>query len=177
MQKLKLGDKRWATISNQEEIYKQCPECGEKYWSLCSKDYPLCKSCGIKVGKTYIGQEGHPYIRLAETDPYYSMTVSKSLMGNGWVRVSRYTLAQSLGRCLTESEQVWHQDKDNQNNKLENLILRTVGRKREETEEETRKTRNYKFGYEQGYEVGYEEGFCEGEKFKRRGVERKVASD
>ena len=152
-----MNEQRIGIISRMPEVQKVCPECGRNYWSRADKDYPSCKACGTKVGKISV-ISGFNYIRLSEDDPYYSMNATVSnLMGRGWVRLSRYTMAKHLGRCLTENEQVWHKSKNKLDDALENLELHTFLPKPEQTEEQTRGTRAYKFGYEEGFEAGYEE--------------------
>ena len=152
-----IGERRIGTISRKEEICKVCIDCGKEFWGRMDKNYMTCRDCGIKVGKT-VAIGGFNYIRLSADDPYYSMSaIVSNLMGRGWVRLSRYTMAKHLGRCLTENEQVWHKSKNKLDDALENLELHTFLPKPEQTEEQTRGTRAYKFGYEEGFEAGYEE--------------------
>lgn len=121
----KVGERRLGSLHLLEEIYKICPECQQGYWSRVDKNYPFCRTCGTKVGKRYIGQRGDIYIRLAEADLYYPMTVSLPLMGEGWIREARLVMAKKLGRYLEKGELVSHKDGDKANNSPDNLTIRS----------------------------------------------------
>ena len=118
-----VGEKRLDPMFLRQEIYKSCPECEAGYWCRIDKDYPTCRECGTKVGKKYVNQTGDIYIRLAEDDPYYTMTVSLSLLGSGWVREARLVMAKKLGRCLKKNELIGHKDKSKDNNSPSNLFV------------------------------------------------------
>ena len=169
----KVGDRRLRTISRREEIYKTCVDCKRGFWSRIDKDYKSCRLCGTKVGRTLVVR-GFNYIRLAKDDPYYPMCPT-TFLGSDWLRLSRYTMAKKLGRCLSELEQVWHLDKNKLNDAPDNLILKTIERQAtEEIETTARRTKNYKFGFDEGFATGYEEGLRDNGGDTLTFVERKV---
>uniref|UniRef100_A0A6H2A5E5 Uncharacterized protein n=1 Tax=viral metagenome TaxID=1070528 RepID=A0A6H2A5E5_9ZZZZ len=159
----KIGETRLGSISHRTEVYKICPDCKQGFWSRADKEYPCCKSCWAKEGRIAL-LGGYNYIKISETDLYYTMCPTTALPGNGWLRLSRYTMAKHLGRCLEEDEQVYHKNLDSLDDNLNNLRVHKIV---ERSEEDTRKTRAYKFGYKEGYDVGYEEGYGEGQTSKQ----------
>lgn len=145
------------------QTLRTCDECGKKFWA--SKDYTRCWECVNKVGAEVV-VNGFTYVKLAEDDPHYGMCPKAvGFFGKGWVRKSRYVMAQQLGRDLTEDEQVYHRNRVKSDDNPENLYLHTIQHR---SEEDVRKFRSYKFGYEEGYEEGlaqsYDEGYAQGHK-------------
>ena len=130
MREPKIGTKR-LSVFNQPEIYRACPECGLKFWCRMIRDendvliarYPTCKACGTKPGSTYTLKQGGTYIRLDKNDPFYPMSISLSLLGDGWVRTTRLSMAKSLGRCLDETEVVIRKSGDKNDDRPENFFV------------------------------------------------------
>jgi len=87
--------------------------------------YSLCTRCLDTPGHEITDKKGKTYIRLAESDPYYEMTMKNyGLFGKGWTAKTRYVMAQHLGRCLERCECIIHKDRNKDNYAIDNLILR-----------------------------------------------------
>jgi hypothetical protein len=162
-----LGDIQFSTIGNNKQVYKVCPDCGRNFWCRVDKDWKTCRLCAVKVGKTYINQAGVTYIKLDKDDQFYPMTVSLSLMGSGWVRLTRLILAKHLGRCLEEGEAVFHRNRNKNDNTIENLYLSQPKPKKANSPEDTKMyNKGYQVGYEEGCKEGYDKCFAEYQQFR-----------
>jgi len=111
-------------------IWNKCPNCGyEKWRQLGSIDkYFKCRRCmhkgkikekngAWKGGVKHLGT-GYIMVRLYPDDPYYSMCNE-----SGYVFEHRLVMAQHLGRCLHDWEEVHHRDSIKTHNTPDNLFV------------------------------------------------------
>lgn len=109
-----------------------CPICGEQVWHQRKDLNRVCKKCAYKArntrkGKDHPNWKGGRYLRL---DGYYAMQMpedslyrSMAFDRRGYVLEHRLLVAQSIGRCLLNSEVVHHINGDKSDNRLANLEL------------------------------------------------------
>ena len=110
-------------------ILRTCPSCGRKDWTSRAngKDEPRsprCGSCASRIRITEHHEEmihgGRMLVKLDVDSPYHPM-----VRKNGTVLRSRFVMAESLGRCLTEEEKVHHVSGNVGDDSITNLKLMT----------------------------------------------------
>jgi len=112
-------------------VWDACPDCGTERWIKLNTQGSLCVSCATRRGasggnsRRWKGgrrfakngifltiQPDHPFIAMANK-------IGKTYQ----IAEHRLAMAQHLGRCLDTWEIVHHINRDNYDNRLENLLL------------------------------------------------------
>jgi hypothetical protein len=108
---------------------RRCLACGERFYARRSDKTRYCSTrCGLlgerhpqwRGGKH--SQKGYILIRLVDDGHMAASMRDKA----GYVAEHRLVMAVALGRPLRDGEQVHHINGDKQDNRLENLELRTT---------------------------------------------------
>jgi hypothetical protein len=103
-------------------IWAACSKCGIPRWVHFVHGKPrneLCDHCRRwKSNGRIITSQGYVAVKLNTNDLYYPM-IGK----DGYVLEHRLIMAQSLGKCLEESELVHHKNEVKTDNRRENLEL------------------------------------------------------
>ena len=114
-------------IGEEQLRLTECSQCGKEYWGKRSWEN-LCWLCWNVPGRKRVSKggkmKGCVWVKLAEDDPMYPMTVFLGVLGKGWIQENRLVVARKLGRCLESDERVWRKNKDRSDNRIENLQLR-----------------------------------------------------
>ena len=115
---------------NSKNIWELCPNCGVPRWvQLKAKGkYPKCRKClnkgkigkvnGMWKGGKKLNHKGYILVRKYPDNPYYEMANPA-----GYVFEHRLVMAQHLGRCLHDWEEVHHRDSIKTHNTPDNLFV------------------------------------------------------
>ncbi len=142
--------KHFPSGQRQPAVEKQCEICGtvapvlerelargrgQTCSRLCNGKWQAIHRVGIRKrgysspGDVKLGpsREGYLVERVSDADMCIDMSLSKSRGGthDGWVLQHRLVMARSLGRPLTRREQVHHRNGVKDDNRIENLQLRS----------------------------------------------------
>lgn len=80
----------------------------------------------VPLGTRRVDADGYVVVKVGRTWPFWPPDFAGSAGGRGaWVREHRMVMAEFLGRPLDSREQVHHVNGDRQDNRLENLQLRS----------------------------------------------------
>lgn len=139
--------------SRQKAELRNCEFCGEEFvvasrligrqapksGNFCSKEHSNLFHAPLRLGQRK--KNGAPpgsvkphslgkYLleRVAANDPFLGMSIAMTDKGkfpNGWVFQHRLVMARALGRSLTKTETVHHINGNRQDNRVENLQLRS----------------------------------------------------
>ena len=113
-------------------IWDACPDCGTERWIKRNTKGNLCKSCALRRHATgesnnrWNGGRRHAKNGLFIIIPSDSLFIPMARMvagGRYEVAEHRLVMAQSLGRCLKPWEIVHHINRNNYDNRIENLLL------------------------------------------------------
>lgn len=168
-----LGYKRGNPYSKY--IWVKCLICDKGYWVYLRHSKPatlLCRSCSAKEakkrhpqprgeynknwkgGRRYTG-DGHIEVKIPPESPFYSMVVQRR-----YVLEHRLVMAKYLNRCLTSKELVHHVNGIKDDNRIENLQLRTL--------------QTHPLSYQAGYRSGYQKGYGDGNKQKYDDLKKQI---
>ncbi len=150
----KSEDVGYPTINKTRHMWCVCPGCKKERWvQLRSGNLPVshfCRVCAnsgdrnpIWKGGRYTHNTGYTMVLLSRDDPFLAMAST-----NHYVFEHRLVMAQHLGRCLTRQEVVHHKNGLKEDNRLENLELKTMGQHSAE--------------HGKGYRAGYKKGLRDG---------------
>jgi len=116
---LDCGKIRKVQIRNGQPISLRCHPCGAKHRVVAKPDswakrenHPRWK------GGIHSEPNGYRSIVVSLDSPYLSMADDR-----GRIYEHRLVVAQSIGRCLTSTEEVHHLNGDKTDNRLSNLLL------------------------------------------------------
>ena len=127
------GKERWVQKDNGKPRWNHCRHCGAKY---ARKIYSGAQHYNWKGGITHNG-DGY-IVELVNTDsPFWPMAKNR----NKQVLQHRLVMARHLGRCLKRGEIVHHLNGIKSDNRIENLILRTLKNHEHNTLNNALKTR------------------------------------
>ena len=103
------------------------------------------------VGKRIKNKKGYITTAIAKDSPYDLMATSY-----GWVLEHRLIMAIELDRCLESSEIVHHKNGVKDDNRVENLVIKSNGQ--------------HSTDHGKGYQDGFKKGYRDGLKEARKGV-------
>jgi len=127
---IRHGDEIGYKYHKQRYIWEECSNCGVPRWCQYPSKvkYNKCRKClnkgrigelnGTWKGGTKINHAGYRLVILRPDSPYYSMANPA-----GYVFEHRLVMAQQLGRCLKDWEEVHHRDSIKTHNIPENLFV------------------------------------------------------
>lgn len=138
-------------------IWYPCEKCNKERWVKIDKEgkpeNKICRKClHISItgkgspcwkGGRYISISGYVLIKLNLTNPFYSMA-----NGDGYIREHRFIMATHLNRFLNNNEIVHHINGIKDDNRIENLEIKSQ--------------ENHPTTYTQGYREGFRDGFKAG---------------
>ena len=111
-------------------IYAKCPNCGNLRWVQLKTvgKYKKCRLCmnsgkignvnGMWKGGKKLNHKGYILVKIYPDNPYYEMANPA-----GYVFEHRLVMAQHLGRCLHDWEEVHHRDSIKTHNTPDNLFV------------------------------------------------------
>lgn len=127
---IRHGDEIGYKYHKQRYIWEKCSNCGIPRWCQYPSKikYNKCRKClnigrigelnGTWKGGRKLNHNGYVLVRIYPDNPYYEMANP-----SGYVFEHRLVMAQQLGRCLCDWEEVHHRDSIKTHNTPENLFV------------------------------------------------------
>lgn len=130
-----VGDIATAKQVNRKgralHVWEACPGCGTERWIKLNTTGVLCKSCALRLhsfgeqnrrwkGGRKVARNGI-FLFVTSGHPFFEMSHKDGK--NRSIAEHRLVMAQHLGRCLKPWEVVHHINRNNLDNRLENLLL------------------------------------------------------
>ena len=138
------------------DVWAKCPDCGKERWTdkncyIRHDTKGLCQSCSAKrsMAKAHLvpiedrpilkQSDGYLYKYLPKGHWCFPMAGRKAR--SAIILLHRLTMAEHIGRLLSQDEIVHHINGNREDNRIENLQIVTRGEHK----------MSYRHGYEQGY--------------------------